>query len=254
MTLLRNVSWKRIGRMFLTIFLVVILIGAAALGVVYQLDPWWSAVRMRKLMPGIDVIPTPIHDSNIAALPGQRVEGFGASFQLPWAYPEKVDLRHKILLASGNGGTIAFEDPSSDPWTAHMIREFAKSIPTLGPDTRGSICSLQRVAMDATTEQVKWWKIPSQNERAHDLLLLKLFTEPMSDGNLYAVNVKGLCGFQRGDPRIAPYGAQIELFDSADRHYKMRIISYSKTPVFTQAELNAIIASTSPVPSPAAQK
>src|SRR5271163_2151446 len=150
MTLLQNVSWKRIGRMFLTIFLVVILIGAAALGVVYQLDPWWSAVRMRKLMPGIDVIPTPMPDSSIATLPGQRVEGYGASFQLPWAHPEKVDLRHKILLASGNGGTIAFEDPSSDPWTAHMIREFAKSIPTLGPDTRGSICSLQRVAMDAT--------------------------------------------------------------------------------------------------------
>jgi len=241
-----RISWRRIGRMLLTVFAMIILIGASALGVAYQLDPWWAAGRMHALEPRLDLFPAVLPDSKVASLPGQRVKDFGVSIQLPWAHPDEVKFLHGALLASGNGGTILFEDPLSDPWTAHTIREIAKSIPALSLDDRHSTCSLQRLAATVTTDQVKWWKIPSRNARTSQLLIVKMLTEPMSEGNLYAVNVKGFCGFQRGDPQIAPYRAQIELFDSADRHYRMRIMGHGNSPVFKQAELNALIASIEP--------
>jgi hypothetical protein len=234
--------------MLLAVFLAVILLGVGALALVYQLGPWQSAGKMRALDPELDRFPLALPDTSIATLPGERVEHFGVSFQLPWKHTDDVTLRRNVLLASGEGGRIMFEDPSSAPWTAHMIRELAKDIPNLSPDVNKSICGLQRVAMEATTNDVKWWKIPSQNKRAQNLLFLKVVTEPPMPGNgsPYAVNINGLCGFQRGNPLVAPYQVWVELFDNTDRHYKIWITSHGKGPMFRQAEVNAIIASIHP--------
>jgi hypothetical protein len=152
--------------MLLAVFLAVILLGIGALAVAYQLGPWQSAVKMQALDPELDKVPSVLPDTSIATLTGERIEHFGVSFQLPWKHTDDVTLRRNMFLASGEGGTIMFEDPSSAPWTAHMIRDIAKEIPNLSPDVNKSICGLQRVAMEAKTSDVKWWKIPSQNKRA----------------------------------------------------------------------------------------
>jgi hypothetical protein len=234
--------------MLLAVFLVVILLVIGALALVYQLGPWQSAGKMSALDPELDKVPLALPDTSIATLPGERVDHFGISFQLPWKHTDDVTLRRNVLLASGEGGTVMFEDPSYAPWTAHLIREIAKDIPNLSPDVNKSICGLQRVAMEAKTNDVKWWKIPSQNKRAQNLLFLKVVTEPPMPGNggLYAVNINGLCGFQRGNPQVAPYQVWVELFDSTDRQYKIEIISHGNRPMFRQAEVNAMIASIRP--------
>jgi hypothetical protein len=111
------------------------------------------------------------------------------------------------------------------------------------------LCDLQREAIQAKPDQVKWWKTPSQNERARDLLFLKGVIEPKYRGALYAINVGELCGFQRGDPSVSPYKVWIELFDREDRHYRILVNSRSEKPFIKQAEINAIIASIHPVSS-----
>jgi hypothetical protein len=100
----QHVSWKRIGRMLLTVFLAVILLGVSALALAYQLGPWQSAGKMRALDPELDKTPSPLPDTSIAVLPGERVEHFGVSFQLPWKHSDDVTLRRNVLLASGEGG------------------------------------------------------------------------------------------------------------------------------------------------------
>jgi hypothetical protein len=145
----QQVSWKRIGQMLLTVLLAVILVGGCAFALAYQLGPWQSAGRMRALDPELDKTPSVLPDTSISILPGERLEQFGLSFQLPWKHSDDVRLRHNTLVANGEGATIFFEDPSSDPGTPRMIRELAKSTPDLDPEVKSSICGLQRVAMDA---------------------------------------------------------------------------------------------------------
>jgi hypothetical protein len=229
--------------MLLTVFLVGIFLGGCALGLAYQLGPWQFAGRMRALDPELDTIPSVLPDTSVSTLPGERLEKFGVSFQLPWQHSDDVRLRNNTLVANGEGAIIFFEDPSYDHSTASMIRDFGKAIPGLNHEDRGSICGLQRVAMYAKTTDVKWWKIPSQNKRARELLILKVLTEPpMPSGTRYVIDMNGFCGFQRGSPAAAPYQVWVELFDSAGRHYRITVSSHG-TPRFKQADINAIVSS-----------
>ena len=53
-------------------------------------------------------------------------------------------------------------------------------------------------------------------------------------------------GFQRGNPSLVPHQVKLELFDTADRHYRIWITSNREGPAITQPEINAIIASIRP--------
>jgi hypothetical protein len=241
-----QVSWKRVGLALLAIFASAIVLCGVAFAVIYQLDPWLSARRMRAVDPELDVIPSALQDTSVVDLPGERVEYFGFSFQLPWKHTYRViDAKRQVFLSSDEGADIRFDDPLSDPWTPKMIRGLARPSSDLNPGIYDSLCRLERVAMKTKPEEVTWWKLPSENRRARDLLFLKEITEPMYRGSIYTVDIGGLCGFQRGDPTVAPYQVRLELFDSADRHYRISI--GSKAPFLTQAQVNAIVASIHPV-------
>jgi hypothetical protein len=246
-----DVSWKRVGKMLLSIFLGGWLLIAAAAGVAYQLDPWLAARRMRKLEPTIDLIPTAVPDTRVANLSGQQVDAFGFSIQLPWEHLDQVRVRASFLTVSGGGGLVVFEDPSNPVSSVRTAIELAKYVPNISADTRHSICDLQQIAMEATTDQVKWWKTPRQNEKARELLLLKAVTEPLAlgtEGKLYTMRSGVLCGFQKGDPQTSPFSTRIELADPAGKSYRFSFYSHNGQPAFTQAELNAIVASIRPVP------
>jgi len=231
------------------IFLTAILLGGVALAVAYQLGPWRSAGTMHALDPELDLIPSSLADTSIATLPGERIERFGVSFQLPWKQVDHESARNSnVVLSSMEGGTIMFENPSSDHGSVDLIHALAKSAPDLTPEMRRSLCDLQRAAMGTKPDQVKWWKIPSQNARALDLLFLKEVIKPKSSGTLYSISAGGICGFQRGDPSIAPYLVKLELYDTADRHYRIWISSNREGPIITQPEINAIVASIQPTP------
>jgi hypothetical protein len=52
-----------------------------------------------------------------------------------------------------------------------------------------------------------------------------------------------------GNPAIAPYSVELDLFDRNDRRYKIIIIGKDKKrPVLTQADINAMVASFRPIP------
>jgi len=68
-------------------------------------------------------------------------------------------------------------------------------------------------------------------------------------GSVYILNQSNVRGFQEGDPAKPPYRVHLHLFDSADREYEILITPKSKiAPSFTQAEVNAIVASLQPNP------
>ncbi len=121
------VSWKRVGLALLSTLLTVLLVCGTALAVQYQLGPWLAARRMLAVEPELDLTPSALPDADIAILPGERIERFGVSFQLPW---KQIDRERAwssdVVLSSTNGGTIMFQNPSSPPDTGKLIGIFAK--------------------------------------------------------------------------------------------------------------------------------
>ena len=101
--------------------------------------------------------------------------------------------------------------------------------------------------MSATPRDIKWWRTRDQNKANGFLLEMKSFI--FSDAkSVYAIDSGPMRGFQIGDPAVPPYRVRVDLFDSTDQHFEMVIAGENKgRPSFSQAEVNAIVASLTPV-------
>jgi hypothetical protein len=107
---------------------------------------------------------------------------------------------------------------------------------------------LTAAELAASPDQVRWWKTPRENARNFYLLAMK--SRILQDwGCVYILNQGNVRGFQNGAPAKPPYRVDLRLFDSDDREYEILITPKSKAaPSFSQAEVNAIVASLQPNP------
>jgi len=244
-----HVRWKRPLRVLAILFggcLAVVVAGAL---VIYQLAPWLQARDLNNSEPRINQAPTLLPDSTLALLDGTRLEFQGLVFQTPWKEIFRKSEFENISSASFmNGASLMFWDHSEELGAAKWMRSDARLARALGVEAFQSNYALIAAAMNTTADQVKWWKLPSQNARARSLLFVKL--SAMHDlGPVYAVNFGEMRGFQEGDPAVAPYKVDLTLFDPHDRQYEI-VVSSSEGhgPVVTQAQINAMIASMRPIP------
>jgi hypothetical protein len=226
------------------------MVAGAVFLVFYQLAPWLTARDFVRDDPRLNLVPAALPDKSVAALFGVRVEIDGFSFLTPW---KDIPLERKERGASAiaflkDGVGILVPDPAADLDSARTIRSIAETNRKLGWETLRPDYVLMAAAMAATSDQVKWWRIPSQNAR--DLALLEMKRMALHDsGALYTVNSGELRGFQEGNPSVAPYRVHLNLFDGADHHYEIVIAAKENHgPVLSQAEVNAMVASLRPIP------
>ncbi len=243
-------GWTRIGQVLLTAIFAILSLSGLVSVVADQLRPWQAARNLRSIKPSLGTIPAALPDTHVAVPSGNRVAPFGVSLQLPWDHTDATSVTGHLVTFDGAGGRVLLVDPAFNSGHRDEIHQLAETIPSLTANDLKSICSLQRAAMQTTTGQVEWWNTPDHNRRALKLLHLRLLGEPMVEGTLYQIENKGMCGFQQGDPQTKPYRVWIELFDPSDRHYKLMIASERNTALFTQSQINAIIASIQPASQP----
>lgn len=241
-----QVSWKRVAVTLLIIFLAPMLLGGIGLLVMHQLRPWLVARNLSATDPGIDAVPVPLADTSVASPAGERIVRFGFSFESPW---KDVVLDRTIkdfgLLSFKNGGSITLRDPLSRFDSARSLRSWALIVPGLNGESIHSDYALRRAVLWERTGQVKWWKTPGQNAKDLNLILMKV-TQTVEGGAFHPVNFGVVHGFQRGDPDVAPYVVMLDLFDGADRHYEVEIIT-RRAGVISQAEVNGVVASIRPM-------
>jgi hypothetical protein len=244
-----NVSWKRIGIALLILYAA----GWAVFGIVIlvsnQLEPWIVTRDIGRHDPRLNLVPATLPDKSLAALSGDRVEFYGFSFQIPGKkVAHRIDKKGISYLIFGDGTRIVIINPSSLFQALNAIRKDAHMDRILGQETVRTNYALMAAAMAATSDQVKWWRIPSQNARISALLGIKM--DAIHDLNaLYEVNSGELHGFQAGNPSIAPYKVILNLFDGADRHYQIWISGKDgSSPGLSQAEINAMVDSFRPIP------
>jgi hypothetical protein len=241
-----HVSWKRVSKALLVIFLTPLLLVGVKILVHRHLEPWRTARSFAATNPDLDRVPGAVSITTVANLSGERIERFGFSVQLPWRDIYRDRILHDVaFISSQRGGLLTISDPSTPLDQVATMRIMANDVPAL---RNKSNYELTVAAMNAKSEQVKWWKTPGQNARDFNLLLIKELFETDCQDPIYAIHFGDMRGFQQGNPSNAPYCAKLMLFDPADRHYEFTFGEYPESiPIVTQAEINAMVASLRPV-------
>ena len=243
-----SVSWKRVGTGLLLVFVSLWLVyGATVLGS-YQLHPWLTARELVRDYPQLNMVPMAPPDKSLASLKGVRVDFYGLSFQTPWnRVASKRSTRSVSFVKFSDGPGIMVFDPAEDPGKAMLGQLRANH--TLDDQTLQSEYALRAAEMAATSEQIKWWRLPSQNLKHILPFSLKLVALHNHSSSLYSVGLGEFRGFQEGNPSIAPYDVVLDLFDSVDRHYQIAFSEAdARHPFLTQAEINSMSASLHSVP------
>jgi hypothetical protein len=244
-----HVSWKRVAFALLIVFgSLGVIVGIDAV-LEQQLAPWLAARDLCRDNPHLNLLPIARQDKSQARLSDERFGFNGFSFQTP---SKKFDFKRNgkgiSVLTFEDGGTIIVFNPVQDFDPLKLMRSDARLARTLGPEVIRSNYALMAAEMAATSDQVKWWRTPGQNARSSTLLAMKNLVV-LHLAPIYSIASDEMHGFQFGNPAIAPYTVELDLFDRNDRRYQIIINGRGgHSPVLTQPEINAMVASFRPIP------
>lgn len=248
-----QVRWWRVGVALAICFAGV---GLVNLVVFSWWMPLWGAREFYRDHPRISETPAPLTDKSVAKLEGLRVERFEFSFQVPWkeiGWQKNLGSASSVVFKDGQALIVfdprrALDSAKTIQDSAKTPREAATVRRTFGSSTLSSNYDLMAAELAATPAQGKWWAGPRQNAR--NFVLLGLKSMEMMDANaIYGISNEEMHGFQLGNPALAPYKVELDLFDRGDRRYKIILTQRDRIgPILTQAEVNAIVASIHPIP------
>jgi hypothetical protein len=251
-----RVSWKRVAVALAIVFGSLGLIAGIGALLEYQLMPWILAHQIIRDNQHLSVVPVPLPDKSIATLNGLRIERFDFSFQVPWKKIEREQTSQTIsYLAFKEGVSLLITNPSDALNSVKSFQEAAK-IPhdadvirqLFGSKALSSNYYLMAEELTATPSQVKWWTIRTENIRSFELLTHKSI-EIRDSSSIYLLASEAMHGFQFGNPAVAPYKVELDLFDRNDQRYQIMISGKDEQhPFVSQPEINAIIASLRPIP------
>ncbi len=213
--------------------------------------PWYFARQIGQSYPGLSVVPGPLKDMRVSPLKGMQIERYDCSFQVPWTeLASAKDAKTVALMSFKAGGSLTFFDPKATVASLQLIRpEIEKKGMNFeglfGREMARSNYDFAMAAARITPNQIRL--IDSRRSNARDIILLtiKLSESPRSGDAFYEVQQGEMRGLQIGDPSVAPFNVQLELFDTEDRLYTVWLGpgKDANSPVMTQAEINGIIRS-----------
>jgi hypothetical protein len=245
----REVKLRRVALLF-----VIIVGGLAALAVSHSVVTWYFLPYrvVHELAQGEAiawVVPTPLPDTTLAPLTGLRVEEFGYSMQFPWPVAVPADTRSKSIpiVRFPNGAGALFEDPAHQlvslvGLTRGSKEAHAELSRLMGAGTAVSDYAMLDAALSMTPDQIHWWTPRRRAARAMILMETKTIL-PGEARSIHAIHGDKVRGFQLGDPRNEDI--RLLLFDEHDRCYELTL--YPKG-LYTQPQINAIVASFQPRP------
>jgi hypothetical protein len=245
-------SWKRRIRSCL----LCLSVGWAIYIVSMNLIVWHFAKETSEEAKNLNVLPTPLLDTSVAELKGLRIEKFGFSFQVPWndVNRDSTATTGAAIFFKDGAGLLLF-DPSSGVNAVEILKgnttgQTELMTKVLGSQALSSNYELMAAEVLATPADVKWWVGRVRNTRNITLLMNKGMN--LGDANtIHRISGKDVRGFQYGDPGLAPFLVRLSLFDTLDRQDEIVISGKDvHRPVISQAQINGMVASFVPMPSP----
>ena len=215
-----------------------------------NLMTWHFARSTGNDYPNLAVLPKPLPSTPSTNLSGVRIEHFGFSFQVPWKDLDQDQWATDTaaVVPFRDGGRLLIFNPATQIDSAKILHgntasQTGATEEVFGERALSSNYELMAAEVETTPDQIKWWNSRKQNTR-NGLLLTYKSLDLRNAHEIYRLASGELRGFQFGNPIVAPYVVQLDLFDPSDRHYRILVTpSKQKKPVITQAQINALVAS-----------
>lgn len=213
--------------------------------------PWYFARQMGRDYPRLSMVPRRLNDTSVATLNGVKLEKLGCSFQVPWSEISNVrDTQTVSIVSFKSGAGIVSIDARSKPNTLETLRTtFAKKGMSFermfGRELARTNYDFMMAAARTTPEQIRFFASRYDNARDFIFLTEKLTESPINGNAFFEIEQGEMRGIQIGDPAVAPFVVQLNLFDREDHNFKLWLTAGkdAKAPVMTQTEVNAIVRS-----------
>ncbi len=204
--------------------------------------------------PRLSLVPIDLPTKAEAPLSNVTMDCNGVTLRLP---NHSVNPIHFESLTTVwlNHGSLECRNNSQVTSIVETLFTDKKAQKFFGKQLLSSKFTLMQAAMNATPDQVKWWRFRNAaNERDEELLVIKslaLAFIPSSHASamrpIYTIASGEIRGFQIGDPGVPPYDVRVDGFDTADRHFELDITGLKgHGAIVIQPELNAMILSIQP--------
>jgi hypothetical protein len=236
-----TVRWTRV-----TAALAIVLL--CPLLAMWLFEPWYFAREMSRDNPHLNVTPASLQDRSTSLLAPARLQCFEFVFQVPWdQIKSRKDSRSVAIISFKNGPTIMTFDPADLSDLSNSTRAQTKRIEKVfGSRAMSSNYDWMATELAATPDQIHFWNRYG-NVRTAVLLGLKQI-EVLDSTAIYRNGNEELKGFQFGNPAVDSR-VTLDLYDVNNRRYQLVIASPSKAArTFSQADINAIVASMRPIP------
>jgi hypothetical protein len=216
---------------------------------------WHFARVASQARQNLDVVPTALTDKTTEEPEGPRIEKFGISFRVPWKEIDHDRTTGSIAIVNfKEGAGLVIFNPLAANDAAKIMRgsttqQLRLMTSVFGSQALSSNYELLAAEVQASPADVKWWAGRSRNARSFILLTDK--SSDLQDATaIHEIHSSLIRGFQFGDPDVSPYRVYLDLFDAADRHYRIWIAGKDKSmPCVTQAQINGLVASFRRLPS-----
>ncbi len=228
----------------------VVVVGGFAAFHVPQLIALYNVRKMVRRTPGLTMVPRPISIQDSRPIDGVPLSYFGVEFRAPWNHVEEVKKSSASARIQFKAGQfVMIWDPKRALDRVATLRSGASkgAIEIFGDEATRSNYSLVRTELNLTPGQISL--LMPAREAIRDLLLLqlKIIETTNAETGLFSFEVRGLRGFQKGDPARAQF-VLINAFNGQDGEYKLLIGAAKGTAgVVTQEDINKILWTIQPV-------
>ena len=232
----RKVSVKRIAMFFLWLVVAIVglIVGLVMLAAVADIVHWHGIRRGFIDDPSMNVYPTPLSDTSLAAAQGiTTMTASGCSIDLPW--PNVRVLRGRFAELPDARG-LSFEDPATTTDEAGIFRE------TFSGSEFQSNYDFLAAQLNFNPDELPVLPWGHRHQRQIVFAVDKSTMMPTDNHEpIYSVTLGNVRGFQLGKVNRADGFLELRMFDPKDRQFRIRIFPGASHMPWTQPEINFII-------------
>lgn len=211
-----------------------------------------SARSWQSAYPELAQVPQPLPDTSVSSGQAGKVASYGYKFEAPWTDLDNVGGGPGYASFNFRSGQrIIFFDPSAQTDTVRTMNaadpeRFRRSSIAFGGGTFDSNYGLYQSVFSASPGQLSAFMPLAESVRIRALLLWKESLATNVETGFYALEIRGLRGFQRGDVARARY-VILRVFDAQDHQFEFIFAARpDATAKLMQADMNRVLATLKP--------
>ncbi len=208
-------------------------------------------------VPEVALTPIALTDSSVSDTQHKKITHMGYEIELPWddVDEQKSKIAGPICLTAFHSGNAFWFSKFPPKEFVNLVTKTPRLNPqnlrqAFGDDAFQSDYGFMSKMLQATPKGIRPLGSRQEAIAGSMMLVIKALSMPKTESGIFSFKVKGLQGFQYGNPQSRPYRIEDQLFgnDGGIELIFYQKVGGSETSI-SQAEINRVIQSIHRVPT-----